>query len=58
VVTTLERQLYWLDSDGELLWAAHPPDDVCCLGCDPLGNGIMCGFNSGRLIRLDWEPSE
>ena len=58
VVTTLERQLYWLDSDGELLWAAHPPDDICCLGCDPLGNGIICGFNSGRLIRLDWEPSE
>ncbi len=55
VASTLERHLYWLDSDGQLLWAAETDDDVKQLICDPLGEWIVCGFQSGRLLRLDWE---
>ena len=53
--STLERHLYWLDVDGELLWAASTPNEVAALQCDPLGEWIVCGFESGQLIRLDWE---
>jgi len=51
---TLERHLYWLDSDGKLLWAAHGPDDVVRVACAPLGEGIVCGFQSGRILGLTW----
>jgi hypothetical protein len=51
---TIERGLVWLDSDGEILWAAQSPEPVGSLRCDPLGSGIVCGFESGRVLRLDW----
>lgn len=53
-VTTLERHFYWLDSHGELLWATSLPDDACRVRCDPLGDGVICGLGSGRLLRLHW----
>lgn len=53
--STLERQLYWLDADGSLLWAAECPDVVQNLICDPLGEWLIVGFESGRILRLDWE---
>lgn len=53
--TTLERRLYWLDSDGELLWAADVEGEVRDIHCDPLGNWIYVGLASGRILRLDWE---
>lgn len=52
---TIERGLYWLDADGELLWAATLPEDVCRVHCDPLGNWLLCGLSSGRIMRLSWE---
>jgi hypothetical protein len=55
VVSTAERHIYWLDSDGALLWAAETPDDVASLVCDPLGEWLVVGFASGRILRLDWE---
>lgn len=58
VAATLERHLYWLDSDGQLLWAAPAPDDLQSVACDPLGEWIVCGFRSGRIMRLDWDSSE
>lgn len=57
VASTLERQLYWLDTGGEILWAAQPPNDICQVACDPLGNWLICGFESGRILRLDWDES-
>jgi hypothetical protein len=54
VTSTVEKGLIWLDSEGEVLWATETPEDVCCLRCDPLGSGIVCGFESGRVVRLDW----
>jgi len=58
IAATLERQLYWLDADGQLLWATTVPDDVAALLCDPLGEWAVCGFESGRMVRLDWGASE
>ncbi len=54
LAATFERQLYWLDADGELLWATTPPDDVSALICDPLGEWGLVGFNSEGVYRLDW----
>ncbi len=52
---TMERHLYWLDSDGQLLWAAQVDDDIVRVICDPLGEWLLCGFASGQIMRLDWE---
>lgn len=55
VVGTMERHLYWLDADGALLWAAEVPEEIVRLICDPLGEWIVIGFASGRVMKLDWE---
>lgn len=55
VAATQERHLYWLDEDGEMLWGVLAPEDIAAVQCDPLGKGMMVGFQSGRLLRLDWE---
>lgn len=52
--STVERSLFWLDSDGELLWATALPDDVLALACDPLGEWIVCGLLNQGVYRLDW----
>lgn len=54
VAATLEQDLYWLAADGQLLWASKAPDDIRRVCCDPLGNWVICGFASGRIIRLEW----
>jgi len=54
VASTVERGLIWLDSDGEILWAVETPEEVLTLRCDPLGAGFVCGFEGGRVVRLDW----
>ena len=57
VVSTVERHLYWLDADGALLWAAETPDAVVSSHCAPLGEWFVAGFQSGRVVRLDWESA-
>jgi outer membrane protein assembly factor BamB len=57
VVATTERHLYWFDADGALLWAAETPELVEALICDPLGEWLIVGFKSGRILRLDWESA-
>ena len=54
IAATLERHLYWLDVDGQMLWAAETPEDVAAVRCDPLWEWAVCGFDSGRIARLDW----
>lgn len=54
LASTLERHLYWLDADGEMLWATTAPDDISLLQCDPFGEWCVCGFEQGRVMRLDW----
>ena len=54
VASTIERYLYWLDSDGEMLWQTGAPADIHSLACDPLGEWIIVGFANGQVMRLDW----
>jgi hypothetical protein len=54
IAATVERQLYWLDADGEVVYSTTPPDDVAAVRCDPLGEWIICGLKCGRVFRLDW----
>lgn len=55
--TTLERHLYWLDDDGEMLWGTNLPDEPAAVRVDPLGTGLVLGLAGGRIIRLEW-PGE
>ena len=54
IASTIERYLYWLDSDGEMLWATGAPSDIHSLACDPLGEWVIVGFANGQVLRLDW----
>jgi len=54
VASTVEKGLIWLDSDGEILWFCETPEETVSVRCDPLGTGFVCGFDSGRIVRLDW----
>ena len=54
IAATIERYLYWLDSDGEMLWATGAPNDIHSLACDPLGEWVIVGFANGQVMRLDW----
>jgi len=54
IVSTIERSLYWVDSDGELLWATDAPDDVKSLSCDPLGEWVIVAFENHGVMRLNW----
>ena len=53
VVSTLERQLFYINDDGALLWHLSVPEDITRLLMSPLGDWIICGFASGRIVRLD-----
>jgi hypothetical protein len=53
-VTTLEGHLYWLDESGEFVWGAALPEDAFAIHTEPLGNGLVCGFQSGRIVSLAW----
>lgn len=54
IATTIEQYVYWLDSDGDLIWASSAPAGVVDLKCDPLGEWAVLGFQSGDLLRLEW----
>jgi hypothetical protein len=57
-VATIERHLYWLDSDGEMIWAAESDTDIVGIQTDALGNGIVCGLSTGQILRLTWDDSD
>jgi len=57
-VTTLEKHLYRLDANGDVRWTSQLPDDVCRIHCDPLDAGLVCGFASGRIMRLEWDEPD
>ncbi len=54
LTATQENFLYRLNPQGQLLWAAEAPEPILQLHSDPLGQGVICGFESGRVVRLDW----
>jgi hypothetical protein len=51
---TMERHFYFLDDDGQVQWQTTLPDDVCRLICEPAGKAVVCGLQSGRIVRLEW----
>ncbi len=51
---TIERHFYYLDADGQVEFQAALPDDACRIICDPLGQGVVVGLATGRIMRLDW----
>jgi hypothetical protein len=51
---TVERQLFWINSDGEMLWSAETPTDVVELCCEAFGGFVICGMSDGAVSRLDW----
>ncbi|WP_166826211.1 hypothetical protein [Thalassoroseus pseudoceratinae] len=53
-VGTQEQSLYWLNNRGELLWATHVAEEIQFLEVDPLGHWLLCGFESGKVVRIDW----
>lgn len=54
IATTIEQFVYWLDTDGDLIWASGAPAGIVDLKCDPLGEWAVLGFETGDVMRLDW----
>ncbi|WP_437204276.1 hypothetical protein [Planctomicrobium sp. SH664] len=54
IASTIERSLYWLDADGEMLWATAVDDDINGVICDPLGEWAIFGMAQQGIYRLDW----
>ena len=54
---TLEGHLYWLDGDGELVSGAELPEEVIGLAASALGDSLVIGFESGRVICLGWDEN-
>lgn len=53
VASTLERNVFSLNPEGNLVWHLTAPDDINRLLMSPLADWIACGFSSGRIVRLD-----
>jgi hypothetical protein len=53
VGATLERQLFAIDVNGNATWNLTAPEDVQRIAVSPLGDWIVVGFASGRIVRLD-----
>ncbi|MEZ6058867.1 MAG: hypothetical protein R3C19_00735 [Planctomycetaceae bacterium] len=53
--TTLESRVYWLNFEGELIWAADlsqdPPQHILA---GPLADRLFLTTQSGRLLQLAW----
>lgn len=53
--TTLENRLYWMNLDGNLLWAADlSADPVECMAIGPMADRLFLATQSGRLMQLVW----
>lgn len=50
---TLERHLLMTDAKGDLMWMAEPPEDIVRIRLAPLGDFLIVGLASGRVVRLD-----
>ena len=52
---TTERHVFVLDAGGQMLWQAAAPDDIQSLICAPVGTGVLCGLQSGRILCMEWQ---
>lgn len=55
---TMERHFYYIDADGQVVFQAPLPDDICRVICDPFGKAVVVGLTSGRIMRLEWGSRE
>jgi hypothetical protein len=53
VAATLERHLFAVSDAGESLWNLTMPEDLNRVVMSPLGDWLVLGFSSGRIVRLD-----
>lgn len=54
-VTTLENRIYWLNFEGDLLWACDlSSDPPVSVAVGPLGERMFVSTESGRLLQLLW----
>ncbi|MFO1041126.1 MAG: hypothetical protein U0941_05025 [Planctomycetaceae bacterium] len=53
VAATLEQNLFGLSDAGDLVWNLTMPEDLNRVLMSPLGDWIVLGFTSGRIVRLD-----
>lgn len=53
IAYTLERTLFSVDDEGNPRWNVTVPEDVQRIVLSPLGDFIICGFSSGRIMRFD-----
>jgi len=52
--SSVERQFFWINSDGEVLWVADTPTDVVEIACDAFGTAAICGMEDGAVLHLNW----
>jgi len=55
VASTIEGQLYWMNSAGELVWSTTVNDDIAALTCGPLGNSAIIWLAKSGLFKLEWQ---
>ena len=53
VAYTLERTLFGVDDSGNPHWNVTAPEDIQRIILSPLGDFLICGFASGRIMRMD-----
>ncbi len=53
VAYTLERTLFSIDDEGNPQWNVTAPEDIQRIILSPLGDFLICGFSSGRIMRFD-----
>lgn len=56
VAYTLERTLFGVDDAGNPQWNVTAPEDIQRIILSPLADFLICGFASGRIMRLDFVP--
>lgn len=55
LIATLEQTLYWVDTDGDVLWAGPVPEVPESLAVDPLGEFIQPALADEGVLRLAWD---
>lgn len=55
LIATQEQGLFWVDDDGDVLWAGTTPEPVLSVEVDPLGEFIQPAMAGAGVLRLHWE---
>ena len=52
---TLERQAFWMDEDGDILWTTTLPEDPLDGQVDPLGDWAMISMPGEGVCKFGWD---